>query len=102
MSEFERKVYNETRKIPRGRVSTYARIAGKIKNPLAVRAVGNALNRNPYREVPCHRVVRSDGTVGGFARGTYKKAEHLASEGIEIKGGKIDLLRYLYERRTHS
>jgi len=95
MTEFEKKVYNQVRKIPRGNVSTYATIAGKIKNPRAVRAVGNALNKNPYREVPCHRVICSDGTVGGFARGTREKMERLISEGIEIKDEKIDLTQFV-------
>lgn len=95
MTEFEKKVYYATKKIPRGYVATYRAIAVKIGNPFAVRAVGNALGRNPFRGVPCHRVVRSDGRVGGFMRGTDKKKERLIQEGIIIKNGKIDFACYL-------
>lgn len=56
----------------------------------AYRAVGNALNKNPFApKVPCHRVVSSDGSIGGFASGAMKKIELLKSEGIKVKGGKI-------------
>lgn len=64
---------------------TYAQVAAAIGNPRAVRAVGNALNKNPYApEVPCHRVIRSDGTIGGFASGSSKKEELLRSEGVHF------------------
>jgi methylated-DNA-[protein]-cysteine S-methyltransferase len=86
---FEKEVYSACSRIPKGRVSTYSAIARTIGKPAASRAVGNALNRNPYREVPCHRVVRSDGTVGGFAHGTARKAEMLRREGLSIKNGKV-------------
>ena len=64
----------------------------------AYRAVGNAMNKNPYApKVPCHRVIQSNGTIGGFAHGAKKKTEMLKNEGIEIVNGKIDLKRYLYK-----
>jgi len=97
-SHFRQKVYKLTALIPRGRVSTYLAIARSLKNPRASRAVGNALNKNPYApKVPCHRVIRSNGEVGGFASGTTKKIAMLKKEGIIIKNGRIDLKKYLYE-----
>ncbi|MFH1393851.1 MAG: MGMT family protein [Candidatus Micrarchaeota archaeon] len=86
---FEKKVYAACSRIRKGRVSTYAEIAKAIGNPKAPRAVGNALNRNPYKTVPCHRVVRSDGRIGGFARGTGNKEKMLRSEGVGIMKGMI-------------
>ena len=82
MTDFQEKVYGVVRKIPKGKVLTYKEIAAAIGNPKAYRAVGNALNKNPFREVPCHRVIRSDGKVGGYARGTKKKTELLKKEGF--------------------
>jgi methylated-DNA-[protein]-cysteine S-methyltransferase len=67
MTPFQRSVLEETRKVPRGQVSTYAEIARRIGNPKAVRAVGQALRRNPIPiVVPCHRVIASDGSLGGY------------------------------------
>jgi methylated-DNA-[protein]-cysteine S-methyltransferase len=88
-TDFEEKVYEITRKIPRGRVSTYKEIARAMKTE-AYRAVGNALNKNPYAPlVPCHRVVNSSGRLGGFARGTKAKEELLKKEDILVEQGKI-------------
>jgi len=82
LTDFERAVYRATLAIPKGETRTYAQIAAAIGRPRAVRAVGNALNRNPFApDVPCHRVVRSDGSVGGFASGTAKKKRLLRGEG---------------------
>lgn len=82
LTDFERAVYRATLAIPRGQTRTYTQIAVAIGRPQAVRAVGNALNRNPFApDVPCHRVVRSDGSVGGFASGTEKKKRLLRREG---------------------
>lgn len=74
-------------------MATYAQIAKALGSPKSARAVGNALNKNPFpgERVPCHRVVRSDGTVGGFMSGTGKKIALLRREGVEMKNGKIDL-----------
>ncbi len=88
---FERKVFAAAKKIPRGKVTTYKELAQAIGCPNACRAVGNALNKNRDKKVPCHRVVKSGGSVGGFARGEKKKEEKLKKEGVEIKKGKIDL-----------
>lgn len=82
------------KRIPRGRVTTYALIARKL-NTKAYRAVGNACRRNPYApRVPCHRVVRSDGSVGGFGgrisgKTVATKMQMLKKEHVEIRRGKI-------------
>ncbi len=96
-SSFNEKCYSILRKVPKGKVTTYKEIAKKL-NSKAYRAVGNAMNKNPYApEVPCHRVVNSDGRIGGFASGARKKIEMLKREGVEIdKNNKIDLKKYLY------
>jgi methylated-DNA-[protein]-cysteine S-methyltransferase len=82
-------------KIPRGRVITYRDIARLAGSPRAYRAAGNALNKNPRPiRVPCHRVVASDGAIGGYAKGARLKAKLLTREGVLIKKGRIDLSRY--------
>ena len=86
-SVFEIKVYKQAARIPRGCTRPYKWIAEKIKKPGASRAVGNALNKNPYPVIiPCHRVIKSDGSIGGFARGRRAKMKLLKSEGIDIIG----------------
>jgi O-6-methylguanine DNA methyltransferase len=81
-------------KIPRGKVTTYGLIAKKL-NTKAYRAVGNACRRNPYApKVPCHRVVRSNGTVGGFGGKTSgeniaNKIRMLQREGVDVRNGRI-------------
>jgi O-6-methylguanine DNA methyltransferase len=83
-------VYDVTERIPIGRVTTYKEIAMAIGHPKSARAVGNALNRNPYSSrVPCHRVIRSNMSVGGFARGDKAKEVLLKSEGVRIEKGKV-------------
>lgn len=88
---FADKVYALCKRIPKGRVSTYKEIGNALGGKGQVyRAVGVALNRNPYAPVvPCHRVVNSNGNVGGFAHGTKKKVEMLRAEGIKIENAKI-------------
>ncbi len=80
---FKEKVYAIVRKIPKGRTLTYKEVAIRAGNPLASRAVGNILHQNKDLKVPCHRVVRSDGTFGGYnhLRGMSKK-ELLKKEGV--------------------
>ncbi|MGE5308730.1 MAG: methylated-DNA--[protein]-cysteine S-methyltransferase [Deltaproteobacteria bacterium] len=81
MTEFEKKVYKAVMEIPVGETRSYQWVAARIGRPRACRAVGNALNRNPYAPlVPCHRVVKSDGSLGGFAGGSAKKRRLLAME----------------------
>jgi methylated-DNA-[protein]-cysteine S-methyltransferase len=80
-------VLEETRRVPRGQVSTYAEIARRIGNPKAVRAVGQALRRNPIPiVVPCHRVVASDGTLGGYGGNLrdQRKLDLLKLEGVSF------------------
>jgi methylated-DNA-[protein]-cysteine S-methyltransferase len=92
--KFEEKVWKLMEKIPKGRVTTYGLVAKKL-NTKAYRAVGNACRRNPYApRVPCHRVVRSDGTVGGFGgktsgKNVKKKIQMLRKEHVEIINGRI-------------
>ena len=86
---FNQKVWALTARIPKGRVATYGAIARKLGSN-GCRAVGNALNRNPYApDVPCHRVVGSDGSLTGFAGGLKKKRELLVAEGITFDGERI-------------
>ena len=77
---FVEKVYYIVSQIPRGQVMNYRQVAQKIGQPRAYRAVGNALNKNRSRQVPCHRVIRSDGQIGGFQRGTQLKEKLLRKE----------------------
>jgi methylated-DNA-[protein]-cysteine S-methyltransferase len=86
---FNQKVWAMTARIPRGRVCTYGEIAKALKTR-AYRAVGIALNRNPFApEVPCHRVVGSDGNLVGFASGLKKKRQMLMTEGVRLVNGKV-------------
>jgi len=88
---FQNKVYKLCSAVPKGRVTTYGAIAKalRLKGPGA-RAVGNALNKNPYAPVvPCHRVVASDGSIGGFASGCKNKIAILKKEGVVVKNNKI-------------
>ena len=96
---FQKKVYDATSKIPLGYVSTYGQIAEVIGRKKSVRAVGNALNCNPFPKikVPCHRVIKSNGEVGGYAGGTSAKVKVLRQEGITIENNKIDLKKYLVD-----
>jgi O-6-methylguanine DNA methyltransferase len=85
LPDFERQVLMKTMEIPRGEVRPYAWVAAELGRPLAVRAVGNALARNPVPfVVPCHRVVRSDGRIGNYgAGGPAAKRAMLQSEGLD-------------------
>ena len=81
-TEFERRVYAATRRIPFGKVATYGQVAKAIGQPNAQRAVGQALGRNPIAVViPCHRVVASHG-LGGFTGGLHWKRKLLRFEGV--------------------
>ena|SRR3989338_1984394 len=95
-SSFNKKVYSLLKKVPKGKVTTY-KILAEALGTRAYRAVGNAMNKNPYgilnckgkNMVPCHRVVDSKGHLHGFAHGLKKKAELLEKEGIKIKNNQI-------------
>jgi len=83
ITAFDRKVYRTVAKIPCGKTRTYGWVAVRIGRPRAYRAVGNSLNKNPFTGiVPCHRVIRSDGSIGGFARGVKAKRALLRREGF--------------------
>ncbi len=87
-----RDVYEITSQIPKGKVSTYGSIAIALKAPGASRAIGQILKANPRPIiVPCHRVIKSDGGIGGYggAKGYRKKIRLLKSEGLKIKGSKV-------------
>ena len=86
---FNQKVWALTARIPAGQVRTYAWIARELGSK-GYRAVGSALNRNPYSPaVPCHRVVGSDGSLTGFAGGVERKRKMLADEGVEFHNGRV-------------
>jgi len=93
---FDEKCYSLLVKVPKGKVTTYKKIANALGTK-AYRVVGNAMNKNPYNNIPCHRVVKANGEVGGFASGTKKKTEILKKEGVKIINGKINLKKYLYK-----
>lgn len=80
-TRFEQRVYAIVRQIPKGQTRSYRWVAERLGDPGLARAVGNALHRNPFApNVPCHRVVRSDGSWGGYAGGPAKKRELLRAE----------------------
>ena len=96
-NDFNEMCYEILKKVPKGKVVTYKQIAKKLHTK-AYRAVGNAMNKNPYApQVPCHRVINSNGNIGGFNSGVHNKIKLLEKEGIEIKNNKIDLEKYGFE-----
>ena len=86
-TKFQLKIWAFLKKIPKGTVKTYLEVAKAIGKPQAVRAVANAIAKNPYPiQIPCHRVIRSDGSLGGYSGlgGVKKKKNLLKKEGIII------------------
>ena len=86
-TKFQVKVWSYLRRIPRGSVKSYYQVAKGIGKPLAVRAVANAIAKNPYApKIPCHRVIRSDGSLGGYSGkgGLKTKKLLLKKEGITL------------------
>ncbi len=81
-NNFTIKVFSIVKNIPKGSVLTYKEVAKKAGKPKAYRAVGNILNKNYNPDIPCHRVVRSDGKFGGYNRGADKKRKLLESERV--------------------
>jgi len=95
---FSDKVLEKTKQIPKGKVTTYKLLAKACGNSRAGRAVGNTLNKNicsylsnakKNNKIPCHRVVYSDGRIGGFSKGIKRKVVLLHEEGIKVKNGRI-------------
>jgi O-6-methylguanine DNA methyltransferase len=90
-NNFRLKVYDALKKIPAGKITTYKEIAGYL-NTRAYRAVGRALALNPYApEVPCHRIVKSNGELGGYSGpgGLRKKIRLLKNEGVDVKNNRV-------------
>ena len=86
-TKFQLKVWAYLRKIPRGSIKTYSQVAKAIGKPFATRAVANAIGKNPYApKIPCHRVIRSDGSLGGYSGkgGIKTKRFLLKKEGIRL------------------
>ena len=86
-TKFQLKVWNHLKSIPKGTVKTYKQVAIAINKPKAARAVANACAKNPYApKIPCHRVIRSDGDLGGYSGrgGIKKKLRLLRSEKVGI------------------
>jgi O-6-methylguanine DNA methyltransferase len=81
-SKFARKVFEVVKKIPKGKTMTYKIVAARTGSPRGFRAVGNILNKNYDPAIPCHRVIRSDGKLGGYNRGALRKRKILKSEGV--------------------
>jgi O-6-methylguanine DNA methyltransferase len=90
---FNQRVWAACARIPKGRVATYADLARAVGAAAAFRAVGNAMNKNPYApRVPCHRVVGSDGRLTGYAGGIDTKRRMLIEEGVRLIGeDRVDL-----------
>lgn len=80
MLSFTEKVYQVVKKIPKGKILTYQQVAIKAGRPKASRAVGNILHKNHNSAIPCHRVIRSDGKLGGYNKGPRAKIKILARE----------------------
>lgn len=82
---FTDSVYDVVAKIPKGKFMTYKEVAERIGKPNAFRAVGTVLSKNYNPKIPCHRVIRSDGKMGGYNRGGIsKKIDILLSEGVKL------------------
>ena len=94
---FNERCYKLLGEIPEGKVTTYKELARALGTK-AWRAVGTAMAKNTHLiSIPCHRVVRSDGTIGQYALGTDRKTELLSQEGVEISNGKVaNLDRFIF------
>lgn len=88
---FAEKVYKMVKKIPRGKVLTYKEVARRVGSQRAWRAVGNILNKNRDPKIPCHRVIKSDGKIGGYKNGIKKKTSLLKKEGVIMKNWRMVL-----------
>lgn len=83
--KFRDKVFNIVKGIPKGEVLSYREVARRAGSPRAYRAVGNVLNNNPdLKHIPCHRVIKSDGQIGGYRYGSKRKKALLEKEGVIV------------------
>ena len=90
MTSFQSQCYEALKKIPAGNVISYGGLAEIIGRPNAHRAVGSAMNKNPFAPtVPCHRVVKSNGELGGFAYDISIKIKRLQKEGVHVLNNRI-------------
>lgn len=90
MNDLDRQVYKKLLKVPKGKVTTYGELAKAVGLKNGQRAIGRIMNKNPFPVIiPCHRVVKSDGTIGGYFYGHQVKTKMLSDEGVAIKNGKI-------------
>ncbi len=86
----DKKIYKKLLQVPEGKITTYGELAKAVGFTNGQRLVGKIMNKNPYPVIiPCHRVVKSDGKVGGYAYGEEIKINMLIFVGIKIKDGKI-------------
>ncbi len=94
----DKEIYKKLLEVPEGKITTYGELAKAVGFTNGQRAIGRIMNKNPYPVIiPCHRVVKSDGKVGGYAYGEEIKIKMLKKEGIKIKDGKIlDLENTIY------
>ena len=101
---FNQKIYSLLKKVPKGKITTYKALANALGTK-AYRAVGQAMRCNPYAPiVPCHRVVKSDGSIGGFSgsinpnsKEVKRKIRMLMQESVKIKNRKIELEKFLFK-----
>ena len=87
MTSFKEKVFAVVGKIPKGAVLTYGEVARRAGSPRAARGVGAVLKTNFNPKIPCHRVIRSDGSLGGYNRGVKNKKAILKKEGVIFRRG---------------
>jgi len=86
----DQQVYKKLTEVPQGKVTTYGELAKAVGLKNGQRVIGQIMKKNPYPSIiPCHRVVKSDGKVGGYAYGDDVKTNMLRKEGIKIQNGKI-------------
>lgn len=90
MNDLERRVYKKLLKVPKGKVTTYGDLARAVGLQNGQRIIGQIMGKNPFPVIiPCHRVVKSDGKIGGYYYGEKVKTKMLSDEGVLVKNGKI-------------
>jgi len=89
MTSFQKKIYEIVKKIPKGKILTYKKVSELAGFPRAWRAVGNVLSKNRNLKIPCHRVIKSNGKIGGYNLGIKKKIALLMREGVKIENKRV-------------